>query len=325
MSTLPLADRSAGGEAATRVGVRAGALPLVGAWFWLLCCGTALAQDVEPRRWTAFPVGTNVLGLGYVYGEGDISLDPVTRIDDVDFRSHSAIASYVRSFGFAGKTARIDLMVPYQNGHWEGRVDGIPQSVRRRGFGDPRIRLSVNLLGPPAMDRQQFQDYLARNPVDTTAGLAVAVSVPLGEYKKDKLINLGANRFVIRPQFGVLHKRGPWSYELTASAFFFTPNDEFSNGMERKQDPLYAAQMHVVRTFEAGSWVSAGVAYGWAGENEIDGLGKDDEAGNLLFGASLGVPVGHSQGVALRYIGGRTQKDTGSDSDRLVLAWTIRF
>ncbi len=74
-----------------------------------------------------------------------------------------------------------------------------------------------------------------------------------------------------------------------------------------------------------GWWVSAGVAYGWAGENEIDSLRQDDETGNLLFGASLGLPVGRSQGIAVRYIGGRTQKDTGSDIDGLALSWTIRF
>ncbi len=305
--------------------MRAGALLFAGAWLWLLCCGIAVAQDVEPRRWTPFPVGTNVLGLGYAYSEGDISFDPITRIDDADFRLHSVLATYVRTFGFSGKMARVDLRVPYHNGHWEGRVDGEPRSVRRRGFGDPLIRLSVNLVGPPAMDRQQFRDYIARHPIYTIAGFGVAVRVPLGEYKKDKLINLGQNRFVIRPQLGVLHVRGPWSYELTASTFFFTRNDEFFNGMERKQDPLYAAQVHVVRTFKMGWWVSAGVAYGWAGENEIDSLRQDDETGNLLFGASLGLPVGRSQGIAVRYIGGRTQKDTGSDIDGLALSWPIRF
>ena len=284
-----------------------------------------MAQDVEARRWSPFPVGTNVVALGYVYGEGDILFDPVVRIDDAKFRLQSVIGSYVRTFGFSGKTARVDLQLPYHIGRWEGRVNGDPRSVRRRGFGDPRIRLSINLIGPPAMDRKQFRDYLARNPVYTIAGFGVAVRVPLGEYKKDKLINLGQNRFVIRPQFGVLHKRGPWSYELTASAFFFTRNDEFFNGMELKRDPVYAAQMHVVRTFKPGWWVSAGAAYGWKGESEIDGLRKDDEAGNLLFGASIGFPVGRSQGIAVRYIGERTQKDTGSESDRVALSWTVRF
>jgi hypothetical protein len=27
----------------------------------------ALSQDVEPRRWTLLPVGTSLVGIGYVY------------------------------------------------------------------------------------------------------------------------------------------------------------------------------------------------------------------------------------------------------------------
>jgi hypothetical protein len=295
------------------------------ACLWLLSSGVAAAQDVEPRRWTPFPVGTNVLGIGYAYGEGDIFFDPVLRIDDADFRIHSAIASYVHTFEFLEKATRVDAQIPFHYGRWEGSVDGVPRSLRRRGFGDPRIRLSIGLLGPPAMEREEFAEYLARQTSDTTVGLAVAVRLPLGEYKDDTLINLGQNRFRIRPQLGVLHRRGPWSYELTGSTFFFTKNDDFFNGMELEQDPLYAVQAHVVRTFTKGHWVSLGIAYGWAGETQIDGVNKDDEKGNLLLGVSFGFRVGRSQGIAVRYLAGRTRKDTGQDTDGLALSWTMRF
>ena len=300
-------------------------LLLTGVWLSVFCAGSVLAQDVEPRRWTPFPVGTNVVGVAYAYGGGDIAFDPVTRIDDADFQQQSVISSYVHSFGLFGKTARVDVNVPYHSGRWEGRLDGTPTSVRRRGFGDPRVRLSVDLVGPPAMDPQRFRDYMARHPVQTIAGFGVAVRVPLGEYKDDKLINLGQNRYRIRPQLGVLHMRGPWSYELTTSVFFFTNNDDFFGGVRRKQDPIYAAQAHVVRTLATGAWVSAGAAYGWGGENEFDGDASSDEKSDLLFGVALGLPVGRSQAVSLRYIGRRTRRDTGSDTDRLALGWTIRF
>jgi hypothetical protein len=280
---------------------------------------------VEPRRWTPFPVGTNVVGVGYGYAEGDIFLDPVTRIDDAEFRLHTAIGAYSRAFGVLGKTARVDLKAPYMNGRWEGTVDGTPASVRRRGFGDPRIRLSVNLFGPPALNREQFREYLAKHPVDTIAGLAISARVPWGEYKDDKLINLGQNRYVFRPQAGVLHRRGPWSFELTGSTFFFTPNDDYFGGKRLKQDPLYAAQAHVVRTFKPGLWAGAGMAYGWGGETEIDGVKGDNERGNLLFGVSFGIPINRSQGIALRYIGGRTQEDSGVDTDGVLVSWSIRF
>jgi len=128
-----------------------------------------------------------------------------------------------------------------------------------------------------------------------------------------------------RPQVGVLHLRGAWSYELTASTFLYTDNDDFLEDLKLEQDPLYAVQAHVVRTFGSGWWASAGTAYGWSGETTIDGMAQDDERGNLLFGCSVGCPVGSKQGLRLGYIGGRTQEDVGTDSDSLFVSWSYRF
>ncbi|MCJ7538158.1 MAG: hypothetical protein MUO88_00710 [Desulfobacterales bacterium] len=46
----------------------------------LLC----LAQELEPRRWSHLPTGTNFAGGGYSYTEADIFLDPVLRIENVE-------------------------------------------------------------------------------------------------------------------------------------------------------------------------------------------------------------------------------------------------
>jgi hypothetical protein len=51
--------------------------------------------------------------------------------------------------------------------------------------------------------------------------------VPLGEYEEDKLVNLGTNRFTIRPQLGLEHWQGNWVFEVTGSIWFFTDNDDF--------------------------------------------------------------------------------------------------
>ena len=74
--------------------------------------------------------------------------------------------------------------------------------MERHGFDDPRLRLSVNFIGAPALKGKAYQAYRAAHPVNTVVGAALAVRLPLGEYKKDKLLNLGENRFVFRPQLG---------------------------------------------------------------------------------------------------------------------------
>ena len=71
----------------------------------------AQAQDTEPRRWTHLPVGTNVVGTAFGAGRGDIFLDPSLEIEDADFETYTVAASFVHSFDFLGRTARVDIRI----------------------------------------------------------------------------------------------------------------------------------------------------------------------------------------------------------------------
>jgi hypothetical protein len=301
---------------------RAGGLALLA---WISAPAPCLAQDLEPRRWTHLPIGTNVLGINYGFSAGDLSLDPVLQIQDARVEMNTAAVSYTRYFALADRTARIDLVLPVQSGNWDGLVGGVPRSVNRDGLADPVVRLSANLCGAPALTGKEFADFRREHSVSTTLGAALELHLPLGEYQEDKLINLGQNRFTITPQLGVLHTSGEWSFELTGSMYLFTDNDEFFNGNELRQDPLYAVQTHVVKTFGQDWWMSAGVAYSWAGESTVNGVPQKDDKSNLLSGASIGFRLGASQGVRLAYMRTDTLNDLGSDTDTVALGWSFRF
>ena len=149
--------------------------------------------------------------------------------------------------------------------------------------------------------------------------------LPLGKYEEDRLLNLGENRFIIRPQVGFVHSRGPWSFELTTSVNLFTENDDFFGGNERKQDPLYSLQGHVIHTFSNKWWASASGGYRWGGESRINGQRTDDEQSNGLGAFSLGFPIGETQGLKLVYLRGETQRRGGSDTESLFVSWILRF
>ena len=285
----------------------------------------AFAQDLEPRRWTHLPVGTNVAGASYLYTSGEVLLDPVLELEDVTVESHAAIVSYVRTFGLLGTTGRLDLIVPIQSTRWEGRVSGTPASRDADGLGDPLVRLSVNFVGSPALSGADYMQYRMTRPVHTIVGAALVGVLPLGEYEPDRLLNLGQNRFTIRPQLGVVHLRGPWSYELTTSVDYFTDNDDFFGGNELAQDPVFATQGHVVRTLPSDWWVSVGTSYSTGGESAVNGVDKDDERRNLVAGFSVGFPLGETQGLKFAYLHGETLEDVGTDIDSLLLSWTVRF
>ena len=151
------------------------------------------------------PIGMNFAGLGIAHTEGDISFDPLLLIEEAKFDKESVGLVYMRSFSLAGKSARVDFTLPYHAGRWEGFLDGEFTHIRRRGFSDPRIRLSMLLYGGPA---QTPKEFVSSEHSNTVVGAAVAIKMPLGEYRSNKLINLGANRWVVRPQLGVTHTRG---------------------------------------------------------------------------------------------------------------------
>jgi hypothetical protein len=280
------------------------------------------AQDLEPRRWSQLPTGVNFIGAGLAYSTGDIFLDPVLEIEDGEVDLFVAGVSYVRSLGLFGRSARFDVSVPYADGRWDGLLQGEPASVERKGLKDPRFRLSVLLYGGPALDRKEFAETPRSN---TVVGVALSVLAPLGEYFDDKLINLGENRWIIRPQLGVTHTRGAWTYELTGSVFFFTDNDEFFGGTTLENDPLYAIQGHLIYTFRPGLWLSLSTAYGDGAEQSVGGVPKESSTENWLSAISFGLPLSRSDGLKFTYVWSRTQVPTGADVNTLQLSYSKMF
>jgi hypothetical protein len=291
----------------------------------LVLAGGVAANDVEPRRWTPLPIGTTVVGLGLIRGEGDVAFDPLLRLTDATVETTTTELSVVHAFDLFGQTARFDVRVPQQHALWEGLLDGAPRTRDVRGLADPRLRLSVNFIGAPALSGTEFQAYRAAHPVNTVVGAALAVTLPVGEYQDDKLLNLGNHRFAITPQLGAVHIRGPWSYELTGSVSFFTDNRDFLSDKTREQDPVFALQAHVVYATPGGWFASLGAAYDWGGESAVDGATKDDYRETLFYGGSAGIAIDRRSSVQIAYVGRRTQTDIGSDTDNLGLGYSIRF
>jgi len=282
---------------------------------------TGLAQEVEPRRWSHLPVGANFVGLGYAYTDSDILLDPALQIENASAEIHTTAFSYVRALDVFGKSGRIDLMIPYSTGRWEGLLEGQPASTRRSGFNDPRVRFAVNLLGSPAQRGAEFRQF----KVGTIVGAALEITAPLGDYQEDKLINLGNNRWTIRPQIGVVHNWDKWAAEITTSAWFFTDNDDFLDDQTREQDPLLSVQGHLIYTFRPGLWTSLSAAYGGGARSTIDGVEAGDRTGKFLWAASFGFSIDRRQGFKVAYMGGATRENTGDDFGRVIFAYSMMW
>lgn len=281
----------------------------------LLLSLPCFAQDIEPRRWSHLPIGANFIGGAYLFSDGEITFNPVLRIEDGQFDLNTAALQYIRSFELFGKSARFDLVQTYQSGTWKGLLDGVPTSVEREGFGDTTLRFAINLYGAPPLAGKEFAAYNAATECEDIIGVGLLVRLPTGEYLEDKLINLGSNRYTFTPQLGWVHNQGPWSMELSGAVSFATENDEFFKGNTLEEEAYFVGQGHLTYTFRPGLWVTGSLGYGYGGESAINGIASNDLKGNLGWALSMGIPISRTVGIKLAYIGTRTQEDTGADTD----------
>ena len=291
----------------------------------VLLVQNAFSQDVEPRRWTPIPLGTHILGVGYSYTSGDVFFDPLLQAEDVKIKAHSLVVNFAQPIKIGNKLGSINVLLPFSTADWDGFLSGVPTGINRTGFADPILRASLILAGPPAGNAQEIRQYRLDNPTYTSFGISLAITFPLGEYFEDKLINLGNNRYVFRPQVGMIHYWGEWSFELTGSVFLYTRNPDFFNDAERDQRPTFAMQSHLVKQFRKGAWLSLGAGYGLGGESVINRQPNGDYRSNLLASASYSFMISQRQGLKLSYVRAEALQDIGSNTNNFIAAWFISF
>ncbi|MFO1091212.1 MAG: transporter [Hyphomicrobiales bacterium] len=264
---------------------------------------SAVAQEVEIRRWNQLPVDQNFAVLSFLQTSGTIATDPVLQIEDARVDLKTTLVGYIRTFALFDKTARFELRQAIQDGTWSGTLSGVPTTVERTGIGDTVARFAINLIGGPPLSGKAYADYRAGVREETILGAALAVSLPTGQYDPDKLINLGANRFSFRPQIGLQHRQDNWVFEVSGTAFLFTPNNDFFSGSRRTQAPLYSADGSIEYDFEGGAWISAGAGVGTGARSTVDGVPKNDERLDVGWEASAGFPITSKVSFRASYLG----------------------
>lgn len=247
--------------------------------------GITTAQELAPRAYWPAPVGTNLLLAGYQYSSGDVLTDPTIPVEGVEANLDFALMTYLRTFSLAGRSATAQLNVPYTWGEAQGFADGSFRSREISAIADARARLSVNLVGAPAMDREGFQKLRA-NPT-TIVGASLLVSMPTGGYNNTKIFNAGSNRWAIKPAIGVIYPLRPkLLLEFEVGAWVFEDNDDYL-GSRREQDPVVSAEFHIVKRIRPGFWASLDLNHYAGGRTKVDGVRLDDRQENSRVGATL--------------------------------------
>ncbi len=280
--------------------------------------GTASAQELVPRAYWPTPNGTNVLVLSYQKSTGDIVTDPSLPLTGVDSDIHYLQLSYQRTFSLAGRTAIMQLSLPYSSGETRGVLDGELQSRETTGIGDARLRLSYNLKGAASMNALEFRAL--RDAPRTIVGASLLVHVPSGEYEADKVINIGTNRWAVKPAIGVIWPMRPkWLLEFELGAWFFGDNTDFL-GETREQDPILSTEIHLVRRIRQGFWASLDANFYVGGRTSIAGEEQANLQRNSRIGATVVYPLARGHAIRSSYSTG-VVAETGGDFEMFTLSY----
>jgi len=288
--------------------------------FGLLPFNTSYSQELEPRGLTNLPVGSNFLAGGYVYSTGNILLDPALPINDLKSNLHTFSAGYLRAFNLFGLSSKVDVIIPFAFGDWDYAIEGENVSRKIDGFGDPRIRIAINILGAPATDMAEFKDY----KMETIVGFIFQVFAPFGTYDSSELINLGSNRWTFRTNMGIAHAIYDWIFEAYVGGLFFTDNSKFLNDLNLKQYPMLTAATSVIYNLGVWGWTSLDVAYGYGGRTEINGVPRNTLISTFRFGVTLVHAIDKKNSLKLTLTSGR-RIERGPDFDAIGLSYTYAF
>jgi hypothetical protein len=252
----------------------------------------------------------NAVAIAYGQSAGDVVFDPSLPVEDVHATIHSVALGYYRSIDLLGRSASIRAAVPYAVGNMRGLVAGVDTSLYRSGLADMRVQVSANLIGAPSMNLKEFAAYRRR----TTLWTSLAMVIPTGQYDPIRLINIGTNRWAVKPEIALSQSLGKWTVEGYAGVWLYTKNPRFAGNLVRQQSPVLTYQTHVSRNFKRGFWAAGDFTYYHGGATRIADQSNQDFLRNSRMGMTVSIPVRRLQSVKVSYaitgfarLGGRFQ------------------
>lgn len=286
-------------------------------WLTFAVAPAAGAQELDARHFSPAPIGTTFVIGGIGSSEGAVVFDPSLDIENVHADLDVVTTGFGRVFAWGERQARVLAVFPYAEGTIAGDVGASRQAAPLEGFTDPRFKLVVGLRGAPALTAEEF----ASAPRGTILSAGVTVVPPWGDYEPTRLVNLGYNRWALKPEIGVLRPFGPWTVEGTFGAWMFSRNAEgFPGDAHKRQEPVLAAQAHVSYTWPGRAWLALDATRFGGGDTRVNGVPNPDYQENSRLGVTLSIPFRAHDSLKITYSEGATTR-RGNDFDSVMLTW----
>ncbi len=284
----------------------------------------SLGQSLAPRAYLITPVGSNAVTITSNFYSGDILFDSTSPITDASGNISLVVPTYYRALDFFGRSANLTLSVPYSVGSFEALVVDQQVAAYRSGIGDGAVRFSVNLIGGPAMRLPKFLKWKQKRLL----GVSLLVGIPIGQYDPTRLINIGSNRWSLRPEVGLSQCWGKWILDTYGGVWFFTTNPEFFSRnryfpgtRSQSQEPMGVLEAHLSYDFKPRLWVSADGNFWYGGRTSLDGVQNPATLQkSSRVGATASIPISKHQSLKFSYARGAYIR-YGGDYQAIAVAW----
>ncbi|SAM30939.1 transporter [Pseudomonas marginalis] len=270
------------------------------------------------RDWQNTPTDLNMVFGYYNRLDTNTPIDTSLPITGLSLNADLYLFRYARSFGIDGRNSAIQFIQPYADISASfDNAQFFSGTKHNGGMGDTQVVFAHNFFGGPALTAAEFANW---TPETFLTG-AVWLTMPTGDYDKDRIINIGSNRWVFKPEIGFGTPIGPTWLEINTYVSLFGDNKDYHGDSKLEQKPLYAIEGHYSYTINRALWVSLDATYNRGGESRIDGDWQDNKQENGLLGTSLGFMLTPQFGGLLAYSDTVSER-TGSPD---VNTWTFRL
>lgn len=244
----------------------------------MICPMVAFAGENDPRD--AFPAPGGTDGVVFYYRNitgNEYHVNGTTAVRNAELNANLGIARYVHYFGLDKFTVALNALLPFGSVHTELSAAGIDEQAS--GTGD----FTANLTA-------WYPLFLEKDNMFWLGG-DVYVTAPTGKYNKEKLVNLGANRWNYRFEFAPIcwiHNR--FTLEVIGGIDIYTDNSEYtSSSFKLEQDDVYSIFGHITYDITKTFWLGASYFYHTGGETKVNGVSQHNkmEEQKIMFTAAF--------------------------------------
>lgn len=241
------------------------------------CCAltsqSAHAIDIDAGDYTALPEGTNVVALygqhaqrNSLYAHGD----QANGNNGLD--SNIGVLRIIHFTKIAGYIVDPQILLPF--GELKAKGDVAPVLGKGSGVADAIFAATVWTINDPANRR-----YL---------GITPFVYAPIGNYDRNKALNLGENRWKYALQVGYIQGISEkFTVDLAADVTAYGKNNRANTaGQSLEQNQSYQLQAFLRYDLRPGIDLRAGLSRGYSGSTKLDG--NIDKLGNRVDKFQLG-------------------------------------